>query len=183
MLPYDALNCGNHELYQDATVSSLLAPLTSSQDGHSFIDHWNGTYITSNVGLAATGGPLGADNRYAVIQGTHGTRLLVFGFLYEMSDHCASVTVDTISHAVSQSWWHEAMARIYEVDAVVVLAHMHYIDPREPVRAVLVPSAQHVADRSRWALCSSCGPWRPPALQPHPRCSWRTVPSGSRIPS
>ena len=124
-MPYQALNCGNHELYKDDTITSLLAPLPGTNTS-SFIEHWNGTYITSNINFA--GKPLGGA-RFAVLRGKHGTRLLVLGFLYDMPDHAPSVTVTAVADAVRQPWWRQAMGRLAEVDAVVVLAHMHYVDP------------------------------------------------------
>ena len=123
-MPYDALNCGNHELYKSSTV---LDGLLGGGPGHSFVDWWNGTYLSSNIDLAASGKPLGS--RYTLLRGTHGTRLLVMGWLYEMPDHCDAVNVTRIDRAVQQPWFQEAMAHAAHVDAIVVLAHMHYTDP------------------------------------------------------
>ena len=81
MMPFDALNIGNHDLYDDSTVSFM------SDSG--FIGSWNGTYLTSNVLQAATGEPVG--DRYAILKGPNsGVMLLTFGFLYHMTDHCPS---------------------------------------------------------------------------------------------
>jgi len=74
-MPYDAMNLGNHELYNSQTVERDLL-------GSGFIAARNGSYLTSNVDLAATGQAVGA--RYTVREGRHGTRLLVFGFLFDM---------------------------------------------------------------------------------------------------
>ena len=124
-LPLDALNCGNHELYQSTTVLDGLLGSNSSGRGPSFVDYWQGNYLTSNLDVASTGKPIGA--RYTVLRGKHGTRLLVMGWMYEMVDHCGAVNVSTIAHATAQPWFARAMAE--EVDAIVVLAHMHYSDP------------------------------------------------------
>ena len=124
-LPLDALNCGNHELYQSRTVLEGLLGTVGPRP--SFVGSWNGTYLTSNIVLASSGAPLGS--RFALLKGRHGTRLLVLGWLYEMRDHCAAVNVTTIAAAVSEPWFAAAMAHAAHVDAIVVLAHMHYADP------------------------------------------------------
>ncbi len=71
--------------------------------------------------------PLGSP--YRVLEGAHGTRLLVFGFLYEMKDFCDAVRVQTLSEAMRAPWWTEALYEIQNVDGLLVLAHMHYADP------------------------------------------------------
>ena len=77
-LPFDGLNCGNHELYKSSTVlDGLLGPLGGGR--RSFVEHWNGTYLTSNIVLASTGEPVGA--RYTTLKGKHGTSLLVMGWM------------------------------------------------------------------------------------------------------
>ena len=127
-MPYDALNCGNHELYQDATVlEGLLGPgsLGGGAAADSYIGHWNGSYLTSNIDLARTGEPLGS--RFVVLEGKHGARVLVLGFLYDMPDHCGAVNVTHVAEAVRRPWFAKALAT--EADAIVVLAHMHYTDP------------------------------------------------------
>ena len=127
-LPLSALNCGNHELYQSTTVLRGLRGKGSSGHGaQSFVDRWNGTYLTSNIDLSSTGAALGS--RYTMLHGKHGTRLLVMGWLYEMPDHCAAVGVTNISAAVREPWFEEAMALAPSVDAIVVLAHMDYANP------------------------------------------------------
>ena len=126
-VPYDALNCGNHELYRDDTIQSMLTPLPGG-DGHSFVNHWGGRYLSSNIDLAGSGGPLGSA-RYALLRGKHGASLLVLGFMYDMEDHCASVNVTHVHEAVRRPWFHEAMRQLPGVDAVIVLGHMDYADP------------------------------------------------------
>ena len=124
-LPLDALNCGNHELYQDTTVlDGLLGPVGGAS---SFAGFWNGTYLTSNIVLSTSEKPIGS--RYALLTGKHGTRLLVMGWLYDMPDHCAAVNVTPVADGVRQPWFADAMRHASHVDAVVVLAHMHYVDP------------------------------------------------------
>ena len=123
-MPYDALNLGNHELYHNATVTDGLV-------GSGFIRHWNGTYLSSNTLLASTDRPLGA--RYKLLRGAHGSRILVFGFLYNMRDACSAVRVVHVQEAVREAWFAEAMAHASSVDAIVVMAHMHCSDPLVPV--------------------------------------------------
>jgi hypothetical protein len=125
-MPYDALNLGNHELYQNATVTrDLLAS--------GFVASRNGTYLTSNVDRAGSDQPVGS--RFALLNGTHGSRLLVLGFLYDMKDACGAVDVSTVAEALRAPWFEEAAAALPSVDAVVVLAHMHIADPL--VRTIL----------------------------------------------
>ena len=127
-IPYDALNCGNHELYQSTTVLDGLLGKNSSGTGPSFVDFWKGNYLTSNILLAGSNGsPIGA--RYTTLTGKHGTRLLVMGWMYEMPDHCPAVNITPIATAVKEKWFEKAMEEAKQSDAIVVLAHMHYVDP------------------------------------------------------
>jgi len=59
-----------------------------------------------------------------------GTELLVLGFLYDMTDHCDAVTVQAVEEALLEPWFSEAMlaASDVQVQAIVVLAHMHFED-------------------------------------------------------
>jgi hypothetical protein len=114
------MNLGNHELYQSTTVTrDLLAS--------GFVASRNGTYLTSNVDRAGSGQPVGS--RFTLLQGTHGSRLLVLGFLYDMKDACDAVDVSPVAKAVRAPWFKDAAAALPSVDAVVVLAHMHIADP------------------------------------------------------
>lgn len=125
-MPYDALNIGNHELYQSDTVThDLLAS--------GFVASRNGTYLTSNVDRAGSGQPVGS--RFALLHGIHGSRLLVLGFVYDMKHACSAVDVSTVAEALRAPWFRDAAAALPSVDAVVVLAHMHITDPL--VRTIL----------------------------------------------
>ena len=63
-------------------------------------------------------------------QGAFGTKLLVFGFLYDMPDHCPAVRVQKVEAVVGSGWFRAALAGPGAVaDAVVVLAHMDADDP------------------------------------------------------
>jgi len=77
-VPYDALNCGNHELYQRGDGKNDLCPITGLKNS-GYIDSWNGKYLTSNIVSAGTTKPVG--DRFIEVTGKLGTKLLVFGFL------------------------------------------------------------------------------------------------------
>jgi hypothetical protein len=59
-----------------------------------------------------------------------GTELLVLGFLYDMTNACDAVKVQSVETAVQEAWFGEAMlaAKDAKVEAIVVLAHMHVTD-------------------------------------------------------
>ena len=120
-VPFDALNCGNHELYDSATMERM------SSSG--YISSWGGRYLTSNLLNATTSKPLGS--RYTVMVGpTSGVRLLTFGFMYEMSEsdgRCVAVGVNSINATVQSDWFVRALLT-ESPDAVVVLAHMDAFD-------------------------------------------------------
>ncbi|CAL1139669.1 unnamed protein product [Cladocopium goreaui] len=126
---YDALNVGNHELYQRNGYGMLpgaACPIVGLKES-GYIDSWNGRYLTSNVVWAKSQQPVG--ERYAVIEGEFGTKLLVFGFLYNMRDHCDAVQVLDVQDVVNSTWFQDAVdGYAAHVDAVVVLAHMDYRD-------------------------------------------------------
>jgi len=117
-LQFDALNIGNHELYLESTLSAMRST--------EFISHWNGTYLTSNTLFKTT--QLHVGTTFALLKGKHGSSLLVFGFLYDMIDHCESVVVEKVATVVTQKWFIEAL-QTESYDAIVVMAHMHVTDP------------------------------------------------------
>jgi 2',3'-cyclic-nucleotide 2'-phosphodiesterase (5'-nucleotidase family) len=119
-MPWDAVNVGNHELYFDDTVQHLV------QSG--FIEHWNGTYLSSNTVLSATQEPLG--NRYTFLHGRSGNvTLLTFGFLYNFLGHCASTNVERVEQVVQQQWFRQVLRHPPEpYHAILVLAHMDCVD-------------------------------------------------------
>lgn len=110
-------------------------------------------YLTANVVWSNSSQPVG--DRYAVLQGDFGTKLLAFGFLYlgssqpygsfygslnlfqessflqaapryNMDDHCDAVKVLDVESVVKSDWFLSALDQ--QCDAVVVLAHMDYRD-------------------------------------------------------
>ena len=124
-VPYDALNCGNHELYDNATMEAFRAS--------GYIDGWHGRYLTSNLYNASEGegSPLGA--RSAVMVGpVTGVRVLTFGFMYDMAPaegRCAAVGVTPVAEAVGAAWFTAALGDGSGYDAVLVLAHMDAFEP------------------------------------------------------
>jgi 2',3'-cyclic-nucleotide 2'-phosphodiesterase (5'-nucleotidase family) len=61
-VPYDALNCGNHELYQRGDGHNDLCPISGLKTS-GYIASWNHRYLTSNIVSAVTGEPMGASER------------------------------------------------------------------------------------------------------------------------
>jgi 2',3'-cyclic-nucleotide 2'-phosphodiesterase (5'-nucleotidase family) len=122
-MPYDALNIGNHELYKSETIEALKTDM---------IPHWNGSYLTSNVMDASSGDPLG--HQMVELRGKFGSKVLVFGFMYNMEDHTDVVTIQDAHTVVKQQWFVNAVNST-DADALVVLAHMDLKDPL--VRVIL----------------------------------------------
>ncbi|KAJ1453572.1 Metallo-dependent phosphatase-like protein [Pelagophyceae sp. CCMP2097] len=115
MLPYDGMNCGNHELYSSETVLESLAPFAGQVP-----------YVTTNTLL--DGAPLGRPFR--IVEGNQ-SRLLVFGFIFNMWDHCGAVEVLDVETILESADFADALSAFHShrCDAIIVLAHMHYADP------------------------------------------------------
>jgi len=120
-MPFDALNVGNHELYFNSTVDFML------QKG-GFVDHFGEKYVTSNVLLnrPPRNPPLGGSKRYTVMEGPS-AQVLVFGFLYDMPDHCSNVIVKTVENVIEEKWFLEALQNT-DYDAILCLSHMDVED-------------------------------------------------------
>lgn len=122
-----------------------------------FIDHWNGTYLTSNTILSQTHQPLG--DRYTYLHGTYtNTTVLTFGFLYNFVGNCPLTIVEHVQDVVQQDWFQQVLLGgrttlqkndtniTYEkYDAIMVLAHMDCSDPlvsviHDAIRAVVGPA-------------------------------------------
>lgn len=118
-MPWDALNIGNHELYDNTNVEYI------TQDG-GFVDQWNGRYLTSNVLLSETSEPIG--NRFTYLKGSNlGSTVLTFGFLYNFWGHCNSTQVEAVEEVVRAQWFVDELST-GEYDAILVLAHMDVKD-------------------------------------------------------
>jgi len=101
MMPFDALTVGNHDLYDDSTIEYM-----SGASG--FIDSWEGNYLTSNTVNATTGETVG--EKYTILTGpVSGVSVLVFGFLYHMTDCCDSVVVEDPIDTVGEQWFEDAL--------------------------------------------------------------------------
>jgi len=116
-MPYDALNIGNHELYKSETIQAL---------SNEMIPHWNGSYLTTNVMVAASGKPLG--HRMVELKGEFGSKVLVFGFMYNQPDASDAVAIQDPGEVVQQQWFIQAI-NATDADLLVVLAHMDLKDP------------------------------------------------------
>lgn len=117
-MPYDAINVGNHELYEDSVIDYITRP-------GGFVHWWGDRYLTSNILMSASRQPLGS--RYKVLRGKN-SNLLTFGFLFNMQDHASLVTVQEVGAVVSEKWFSKALKE-EDYDAILVLAHMGVRDP------------------------------------------------------
>lgn len=120
MMPWDALNIGNHELYSNATIAHI------TEGG--FADFWGAKYVTSNVLRADQGSalrPLGG-SRHFVWQGPT-AKVLIFGFLYDMMDNSPLVVVEPVEQVLEQPWFASALSEDYQ--AILCLVHMDAVDP------------------------------------------------------
>ena len=121
-MPYDAVNCGNHELYYDPNVAYMMRP-------GGYVDWWGDRYITSNIVVRSNEKKdvVSLGNRYKMLQGRHST-LLVFGFLYDMHDASRMVEIQQVEDVVQQSWFLKALSDEH-YDAIMILSHMDLVDP------------------------------------------------------
>ncbi|GMH82114.1 hypothetical protein TrVE_jg12982 [Triparma verrucosa] len=122
MMPFDALNIGNHDLYDNSTVEYMTG-------ASNFVEGWNGNYLTSNVYNATTNDNIGST--HTILKGENSdTSILVFGFLYHQTDACAAVNVEDPSDTVLSPWFLSALQEGVDagVSAIVVLSHMDLKD-------------------------------------------------------
>jgi len=125
-MPYDAVNVGNHELYSKKNIDFMTRP-------GGYVDWWGDRYLTSNIHKVDVDStmeskvPLG--NRYKILQG-RSSRLLVFGFLYNMRNAArgAGIEIEKVQTTVEQQWFLDALKE-EDYDAILVLAHMDLVDP------------------------------------------------------
>lgn len=141
-MPYDAVNVGNHELYSKRNIDYMTQP-------GGYVDWWGDRYLTSNIHITATSTEQSSHgtgnnysknkdsnikalgNRYKILHGSSGgSKLLVFGFLYNMMDYNqdAGIGIETVQSAVAQRWFLNALKQEH-YDAILVLAHMDLVDP------------------------------------------------------
>jgi len=118
-MPFSAVNMGNHELYHNETVEYLRSS--------GFIEHWNGNYLTTNTFWEETKDYIG--HPYTYLYGKHSqTKILTFGFLYNFMNNCKVTTVMKVEETVQKEWFQQVLLQ-RDYDAILVLAHMDYIDP------------------------------------------------------
>jgi 2',3'-cyclic-nucleotide 2'-phosphodiesterase (5'-nucleotidase family) len=133
-VPFDALNCGNHELYSNLTMRRF--------ENSGYISGWRGAYLTSNLIWSdgpKAGRPIGA--RFKYLRGVvSNVSLLTFGFMYDMAvaeGRCTAVNVVNVSDALRAEWFTAELrsAEAKAATAVVVLAHA---DAQNPLLAMIV---------------------------------------------
>jgi 2',3'-cyclic-nucleotide 2'-phosphodiesterase (5'-nucleotidase family) len=118
-MPWDAVNCGNHELYETSIVEYMMRP-------GGFVDWWGDRYLTANVLRAQEDRkPLG--HHYKVLKGTK-SDLMVFGFLYNLENPSSLIEVAKVEEVVKEKWFTNALKN-EEFDAILILAHMDLVDP------------------------------------------------------
>jgi 2',3'-cyclic-nucleotide 2'-phosphodiesterase (5'-nucleotidase family) len=135
-LPLDALNCGNHELYEEEIVDYMIRP-------GGWVDWWGDRYLTGNVRVSTAEQQRPLGHLYKYLRGKH-SNLLVYGFLYNMEDACESIEVEEVEVVVEMPWFREALVLPegdYAVDAVLVLAHM---DLKDPLVDVIRKAIRHI---------------------------------------
>ena len=133
-MPWDAVNCGNHELYRKDVIDYASRPA-------GWIDWWDPKYLTSNIVYTSNQKTVG--NQYRLLKGPTST-VLTFGFLYNMKDNDSTVTVHEVGSVVEQPWFTNAL-QTPGVDAILVLAHMDHDDALisvilTKIRSVLGPN-------------------------------------------
>jgi len=128
-MPYDAVNVGNHELYSKKNIQFMTRP-------GGYVDWWGDRYITSNINRVDPTAIVAKDeptiplgNRYKILEGKH-SKLLVFGFLYNMYDYArgAGIEIEKVQTTVQQQWFLDALSE-EDYDGILVLAHMDLVDP------------------------------------------------------
>jgi 2',3'-cyclic-nucleotide 2'-phosphodiesterase (5'-nucleotidase family) len=130
-MPWDVVNLGNHELYNNATVEWIVKD---------FVPHWQGNFLTSNSLLETTLTPIG--DRYTYLYGSHSnSTILTFGFLFDFTGNCAMAIVEQVEDVVRQEWFVHVLQK-RNFDAILVMAHMHVTDPlitvlRTAIRAIV----------------------------------------------
>lgn len=117
-LPYDVMTVGNHELYVYADTYDMY---------ESFIPHFEGRYLTSNVNITilnsdgeAVSVPVGS--RYAKFTTATGRRVTSLGVLFDFTGNAHNTTVQPVAKMVKEPWFAEAIAE--EPDVFVLVGHM-----------------------------------------------------------
>ncbi|KAJ3416155.1 hypothetical protein HDV05_002800 [Chytridiales sp. JEL 0842] len=96
---YDVLTAGNHEMYKDDVWTDMK---------DDFSPYWQGKYVGSNVYYKATNEstPVPIAPKYRAFQGTKGTNVVSFGFLFNFTVNRASnAYVNPIANEVQEPWF------------------------------------------------------------------------------
>ncbi|EEB07493.1 phosphoprotein phosphatase [Schizosaccharomyces japonicus yFS275] len=122
-LPFDLLTIGNHELYK-ADVSRHTY--------NTFVPHWNGHYITTNVDIydTNTGSLVPFGKRYYHFTTAHGVRVLVLGFLFDFTGNSNATVITKVEDTI-QTEWYQHQIRRQDVDLFLVLGHIPIRDWNE----------------------------------------------------
>jgi len=122
-MPWDAMNVGNHELYQSRVVEAFMRP-------GGFVEWWGERYLSSNVLYnqqpeGQPPKPLG--QRYRYLRGQNAT-VLTMGFLYNMANASPLITVETVENVVQEQWFVDVVSTDSLYDAIMIVAHMDVRD-------------------------------------------------------
>lgn len=141
-MPWDAINLGNHEAYHTDTLKDMKKLM---------VPHFGqSTFVTSNIEIQEE--VQGDDTtttemhvfgqRYKKLVGVNNT-LMVFGFLYDMTNPSQILDVKKVEEVVNQGWF-ERRLKNDEYDAILILAHMDNKDPL--IHVILSAIRKHVGE-------------------------------------
>ena len=140
-IPFDVLNTGNHDLYQDSVISQMRKG--------GFLEYWGPRHLASNVYMNDSIQPHKEpmSNRFHVLNGKKST-VLVFGFIYNLPDPSDLVVVQAVEEAVQESWFVDALRETsIGYDAILVMLHAGIDDPSvEVIRTAIRNITQDSVD-------------------------------------
>ncbi|KAI5995283.1 Metallo-dependent phosphatase-like protein [Pisolithus orientalis] len=121
------MTIGNHELYVYEDTYDMY---------ESFIPHFEGRYLTSNVNITilnsdgeAVSVPVGS--RYAKFTTAMGRGVTSLGVLFDFTGNAHNTTVQPVAKMVKEPWFAEAIAE--EPDVIVLVGHMAVSNDSWPV--------------------------------------------------
>ncbi|KAI5987669.1 5'-nucleotidase [Pisolithus albus] len=118
-LPYDVMAIGNHELYVYADTYDMY---------QSFIPHFEGRYLTSNVNITV----FDSNGEAASVPvGSGGRRVTSLGVLFNFTGNAHNTTVQPVAKMVEERWFSEAIAE--EPDVFILAGHMPVSNDSWPV--------------------------------------------------
>ncbi|KAA6382276.1 MAG: putative 5' nucleotidase family protein [Streblomastix strix] len=116
-LPYDGLCIGNHELGTKEEINYIA---------DNFTPYWNGTFVSANVEHKDKSKNL-ADKFFSLPLPKGQGRVVILGFLYNMSNAASNVIVHTVSETLKQPFMDEALKdgeKEQKIRLVVALCHI-----------------------------------------------------------